>query len=140
MLILSFVISFIIFVTSNTIAQHADEIIGSYHLPNDMDIEIYKEGCTFSGKIIGLDNLNDGQTKDRNNPKKSKQDDLLIGMVIIHNLEYSKEEKEWVNGRMYGPEKGMVFNLKITEIRKNEIDVVGSKYFFWKTMTWIRIN
>jgi len=40
---------------------------------------------------------------------------------------------------MYGPEKGIVFNLKITKIRQDEIEVVGSKYFFWRTLKWARI-
>lgn len=40
---------------------------------------------------------------------------------------------------MYGPEKGMTFNLKVTEMRDNEIVVVGSKYVFWKTLVWEKI-
>jgi len=40
---------------------------------------------------------------------------------------------------MYGPEKGMVFNLKITSIEKDEIEVVGSKYIFWHTLKWKKI-
>ena len=41
---------------------------------------------------------------------------------------------------MYGSEKGMALNLKITEIRQKEIVVVGSKYFFWKTLKWKKIQ
>ncbi len=139
MLRLNFIISIAFFITSHTFAQQADEIIGKYHLPNELDVEIYKDNNTYSGKIIGLNNFRDGQTKDINNPEKSKQDDQLIGMVIIHNLEYDKDKKQWINGKMYGPEKGMIFNLKITEILENEIEVVGSKYFFWHTMKWEKI-
>ncbi len=40
---------------------------------------------------------------------------------------------------MYGPEKGMIFNLKITEISQYEIEVVGSKYFMWNTLKWKKI-
>lgn len=136
---ISFIISFIIFMTSYNFAQQADEIIGNYHLPNDLDIEIFKDNGKYLGKIIALNGFEDGQTNDINNPDNSKQNDLLIGKIIITNLEYDKEEKQWLNGKMYGPEKGMIFNLKITEIHQNEIEIVGSKYLFWKTMTWIRI-
>ena len=135
---ISFIISFIIFMTSYNFAQQADEIIGNYHLPNDLDIEIFKDNGKYLGKIIALNGFEDGQTNDINNPDNSKQNDLLIGKIIITNLEYDKEEKQWLNGKMYGPEKGMIFNLKITEIHQNEIEIVGSKYLFWKTMTWIR--
>lgn len=139
MLKISLIISFVIFLTSNTIAQQADEIIGKYHLPNDLDIEIFKDHQKYFGRIIALNNFKNGQIKDINNSEKSKQDNQLIGMVIINDLEYDKDKKEWVNGKMYSPEKGMNFNLKITEIEEKEIEVVGSKYFFWKTMKWEKI-
>ena len=139
MLRLSFVISFVIFLTSYTFAQRADEIIGKYHLPNKLDVEIFKDNGKYFGKIIALNDFKDGQTKDINNPEKSKQINSLIGEVIIKNLEYDKEKNEWINGKMYGPEKGIVFNLKITEIGQDEIEVVGSKYFFWRTLKWARI-
>ena len=83
--------------------------------------------------------LKNGQTKDINNDNKNSRKKPLIGMLIIKGLEYDSEEKEWINGKMYGPEKGMTFNLKVTEIRKNEIEVVGSKYLFWHTLTWKKI-
>ena len=135
-------ISFLIFylITSLiTIAQNADEIIGKYHLPNKLDIEIFKDGDSFSGKIIALNNFDDGQTKDVNNPEDTKQNDPLLGMVIIHNLKFDEEKKQWLNGKMYGPEKGMIFNLKITDMLQKQIEVVGSKYFFWRTMKWDKI-
>jgi uncharacterized protein (DUF2147 family) len=120
-------------------AQQADEIIGKYHLPNDLDIEIFKDGKKYSGKIIALNNFEDGQTKDVNNRDESKRNEPLIGKVIIKNLEFNREKEQWLNGSMYGPEKGMVFNLKITEIREKEIEVVGSKYIMWKTLLWKKI-
>ncbi len=113
-----------------TFAQQADEIVGKYKLPNGLNIEIFKDGETFSGKIIALNNFDDGQTKDVNNPEESKQNDPLLGMVIIHNLEFNTAKKQWINGKMYGPEKGMIFNLKVTEMLQKQIEVVGSKYFF----------
>ena len=81
-----------------------------------------------------MDNKND-----IHNPNKSNQDDPLLGKTIIKNLEFDESEKEWVNGSMYGPEKGLVFNLKITEAGQNEIRVVASKYLFWKTMAWEKL-
>jgi len=129
----------IVFFTTYTFAQQPDEIIGKYHLPNDLDIEIFENNGKYLGKVIALNDFEDGQTNDINNPDNSRQNEPLVGKVIINNLEFDKEEKEWVNGSMYGPEKGMTFNLKITEIRQNEIEVVGSKFFFWKTIEWKRL-
>ena len=129
----------LLFLSSISFAQQKDAIIGKYHLPNDLDVEIYKVNNKYHGKIIGLNNFEDGQTKDINNPDHSKRNQKLIGKVIIKNLQYDSENNEWINGSMYGPEKGMFFDLKVTEIRSKEITVVGSKYFLWHTLKWTKI-
>ncbi len=139
MLKLRLITYLIVFFTTYSFAQQPDVIIGKYNLPNKLDIEIFKNSGKYFGKIIALNGFEDGQIKDLNNPDKSKRNELLIGKVIIKNLEFDKDEKEWVNGNMYGPEKGMIFNLKITEIRQDEIEVVGSKFFFWKTLVWEKL-
>jgi len=126
-------------ITSASFAQEADVIVGKYHTPNNLDIKIYEYKGKYYGKIIALNGFNDGQTLDIYNPDESKHSDSLIGKNIISNLKFDKEEKEWVDGRMYGAHKGMYFDFKITEVRKDEIEVVGSKFVFWKTMLWKKI-
>ena len=135
-LILLFIL---IFNFASFAAAKPDDIIGKYHLPNKLDIEIFKIKDKYYGKIIALNGYKDGVTKDFKNPDASKQNDLLLSKVIINSLEFDNIEKQWVNGSMYGPEKGMVFNLKVTEIRENEIEVVGSKYLFWHTLMWKKL-
>ncbi|MCF6357264.1 MAG: DUF2147 domain-containing protein [Draconibacterium sp.] len=132
-------IAILIFTTSLIFAQQPDDLIGKYRLPNQLDVEIYKTGNKYSGKIIALNNYENGQTKDIKNPDKEKRDNLLLGMEIIENLEFDKDEKQWINGEMYGPEKGLVLNLKITEMREKDIVVVGSKYIFRKTLEWKKL-
>ena len=129
----------LLFLNTTAFAQQADDIIGKYHLPNKLDLEIYKVGNKYFGKIIALNGYENGQTVDVKNPDDSKQNQPLIGMVILKDLEWSQEDKQWVNGNMYGPEKGMVFNLKVTDMMDQKIEVVGSKYFFWHTLEWNRI-
>ena len=124
---------------SLAIAQNPDDIIGKYRLPNQLDVEIFKQNNKYYGKIVGVGDLDFENQKDIHNPDEDLQDELLLGKVIITNLEYDKSERQWLDGSMYGPEKGLIFNLKITEVRANEIEVVGSKYFFWKTLIWKKI-
>ena len=128
-----------IFITSISFAQHADVIIGKYHLTNDLDVEIFESNMKYYGKIIALNGYENGQIKDIKNPDNSKRDDLLIGKVIIEDLEFDQEEKKWLNGSMYSPGKGVFFDFKITEAKQNEIVIVGSKYFIWKTLVWKKI-
>jgi hypothetical protein len=127
------------FAVINSFAQKADDIIGKYHLPNKLDIQIFKYKDKYYGKIIALNGYEDDQLKDYKNPDKSKQNDLLLGKIIITNLVYNTSEKKWVNGTMYGPEKGMFFNLKVNKISSSEIEVIGSKYLFWHTLVWEKL-
>jgi len=132
-------ISLFCFFTSVSFAQQNDKIIGKYHLPNNLDVEIFKNNAKYYGKIIALNGFEDGQTKDINNPDKSKHNEALTGKLIVKDLEYDQEKKEWINGRIYSPEKGIYLNFKITKAGENEIVVVGSKYIFWKTLVWKKL-
>jgi len=139
MLKIKLTIALIILFTGFSFAQNADAIIGKYLLPNDLEVELFKQGDNYFGKIVGLNNYEDGETKDVNNWDSSKRNDPLLGKLIIKNLEYDAEEKIWVNGEMYGPDKGINVNLKITEVTETGIIIVGSKYIMRKTMEWKRI-
>ncbi|MCK5774766.1 MAG: DUF2147 domain-containing protein [Bacteroidales bacterium] len=128
-----------IYIAGSGFAQKADKLIGKYRLPNNLDVEIFKENGKYYGKIIALRDFEEGQTTDIHNSDKSKHNDPLIRMQIIKDLEYDSQENQWINGSMYGPEKGMTFNLKIIKMKEHEIIVVGSKYVFWKTLVWKKI-
>jgi len=59
--------------------------------------------------------------------------------VIITNLTFSESEKKWLNGKLYGPEKGITINLKVTKLADKKATVVGSKFFFWRTFEWLKV-
>ncbi|RLD61116.1 MAG: DUF2147 domain-containing protein [Bacteroidetes bacterium] len=139
MLKIKLTVALIILFTGFSFAQNADVIIGKYLLPNDLEVELFKQDGKYFGKIVGLNNYRDGETRDVKNSDSSKRNDLLLGKLIIKDLEYDAEEKIWVNGEMYGPDKGINVNLKITEVTETGIIIVGSKYIMRKTMEWKRI-
>ncbi len=116
--------------SSALFGQKADKIIGKYHLPNNLDISIYKKGKLYFGKIIAV--TGEQQTNGNQNP--------LVGKVIIKDLEYDATTNQWINGTMYAPGKGMTFNLKITDVNDHEIVVVGSKFIMRKTLVWKKIG
>ena len=134
-----FIISLIVVFNSMSIAQQADIIVGKYRLPNKLDIEIFENSGKYFGKIIALNGFEDGQLKDINNPDRSQRNDPLLGKLIIKDLEYDKDEKKWINGSMYGAEKGLYFNLLIAEVRANEIAVIGSKFIMRKSLEWKKL-
>ncbi len=124
----------LILIASITFAQQADDIIGKYRLPNNLDVEIYKSGQKYFGKIIALNNFRDGQIKDIENPDDSKHNDNLIGKIILKDLEFNTEDKQWFNGNIYSSEKGIIADFKVTDMRETKIEVVASKYVFWRTL------
>lgn len=63
---LSFIISFVIFMATFSYAQQADEIIGKYHLPNDLDVEIFENNGKYFWKIIAINDFENEQTKNIN--------------------------------------------------------------------------
>jgi hypothetical protein len=132
-------ISFFLFFSLLVFSQKADDLIGKYRLSNGLDIVFFKYNNKFYGKIISLKHFKEKQIKDINNPDKSKRNDLLINKIIIRNLEFDKEKKQWINGEIYSPDKGVTLDLKVTHLREKEIEVVGSKYIFWITLHWKKI-
>ncbi len=133
------IISIIILSASMLLAQQADIIIGKYRLPNKLVIEIFESSGKYFGKIIALNGFENGQLNDINNPNRSLRKDPLIGKLIIKNLEYDKYERKWINGSMYGAEKGLYFDLLIAEVRENEIVVIGSKFIMRKSIEWEKL-
>lgn len=139
MLKIKLTIALILLFTGFSFAQDADVIIGKYLLPNDLEVELFKKDGKYFGKIVGLNNYQDGEKNDVKNSDQAKRSEPLMGKVIIKNLEYDSEEKIWINGEMYGPDRGINVNLKITEVKENEIIIIGSKYIMRKTMEWKRL-
>ena len=90
------IISTIILFTSMLFAQQADLIVGKYSLPNKLDVEIFENSGKYFGRIIALNGFENGQLKDINNPDRSQRNDLLMGKLIIEDLEYDKDEKKWI--------------------------------------------
>ncbi|MEE4197823.1 MAG: DUF2147 domain-containing protein [Bacteroidales bacterium] len=119
--------------------RQGDEILGSWLLPDNLEIEIFKRGDKYYGKIIDVYGFNDGQEKDIHNPDQLKRNDRLVGKVIISGLEYDQKSGEWINGTIYAPHKGITLDLTIIEINGRSLEAKGSKLFFSKTIIWKRI-
>ena len=57
MLKLRLITYLIVFFTTYTFAQQADEIIGKYHLPNKLDLEIFKKNGNIQRKFYEEESL-----------------------------------------------------------------------------------
>lgn len=119
--------------------QKGNEILGRYQLPNQLVIEIYQDNDGYAGKIVELNNFENGQKKDVDNPDKNERNKLLTGKVIIEGLQYDSSTRQWNGGTMYAPEKGMTVNLKVISVNDSTAIAQGSKFLFSKTVVWEKI-
>lgn len=116
------------------------EIAGRYRLPNQLEIEIYPVEKGYAGKIVALNNFENGQIKDIKNRDRQEQKKPLLGKVIIENLSYNATSGQWNGGTIYAPEKGMTVNLKVKSVNDSVAVAEASKLLFKKTINWEKID
>jgi uncharacterized protein (DUF2147 family) len=77
-------------------------------------IQIYKSGEKYYGKIVWLRNStnNDKQRVDNNNPDKSKQNQPIIGLIILKDFKFDTDE--WEDGTIHDPETGKIYDCILT--------------------------
>ena len=80
-------------------------------------IEIYqKPNGKFTGKIVWLKEPytdNGSLVQDKENPKKSKRSREIIGLHILKNFEYDKNDGRWEGGTIYDPESGKTYKCRM---------------------------
>lgn len=130
----------LVFSINNLNAQSGTEIIGVYRLPNKLDVEIYNNNGVFYGKIVALNNFENGQLLDINNPDTKNHNNPITNLIIIKDLQYNSKLKQWIGGKMYAPDKGINVDLKILKHTKDQVTVEGSKFLFSKTIEWKKLR
>jgi len=126
-----------------------NEIVGQwYNEEKSSIINVTKnQKGTYSGRITWLeDNTNsDGSSprRDEYNPEESLQKRLLKELIILTDLEYNSEDKQWQNGLIYDPENGKTYECYC------EMNDDGTLYFkgyilgiTWlgRSTTWTRVD
>ena len=120
----------------------ADDIVGLW-LTNGKEpakIQVYKAGDKYFGKIVWLKNPDkDGKPKvDSKNPDKNKQNQKIIGLLILQNFKF--DEDEWNDGKIYDPESGTTYSCNISLDGANSLKVRGyvGVSLFGRTETWTK--
>jgi uncharacterized protein (DUF2147 family) len=123
---------------------NADKIVGTYLAPDGTSkMEFFKDGKTYSGKIVWLKNPNDPKTNkpntDTENPDKSKRNQPILGLVIAKNLKFNGKNT-WEDGTIYDPNTGKTWDCNIT-LEGSSLKIKGYWKFSWigKAETWFRL-
>jgi uncharacterized protein (DUF2147 family) len=103
-------------------------------------IQVYRSGDKFYGKIAWMKNpLLDGKPRvDRNNPDKSKQNQPILGLVLLQQFKF--DDDEWTDGKIYDPESGKTYSCNISLKNNNTLKVRGyiGVSLIGRTEVWTR--
>ena len=109
-------------------AQSADAILGKWINPSgEGQIQIYKKGELFYGKLVWLKSPNDEVTNkpklDKNNPDKSLQGRQILGLEILKNFKFDGDDV-YEDGNIYDPKNGKNYSCKMT-LNGNKLKIRG---------------
>ena len=108
-------------------------------------IQIYERAGRYYGKLVWLQFPNDpttGKPKlDLKNKDDSRRSRPLMNLPLLYNLQF-RSGNVWDDGKIYDPESGNEYNVKMTLKDPNTIDVRGYMgiSLLGKTQTWTRIK
>lgn len=110
------------------LAQNADAILGKWINPNgEGQIQIYKKGNLYYGKLVWLKFPNDEVTNkaklDKNNPDKSLQSRPILGLEILKNFKFDGDDV-YEDGNIYDPKNGKDYSCKMT-LNGNKLKIRG---------------
>lgn len=127
--------------------SQSDEILGTWlNEKKDSKIEIYKTGNKYFGKIIWLkNNVNDDGTSpklDNKNDDEAQQKKPIVGKVILTNLSWDSDDKEWQDGEIYDPRGGSLYSCFARMEAKDQLFIKGYIGFslIGRSTIWTRVK
>ncbi len=139
----SLLIAFIAF-SLQLFAQKKDDILGKWVNPSgEGQIEIYKRGEKFFGKLVWIKEPNDDNGKpktDDKNPNESLRNKPVLGLEILKNFEF--DGGKWQDGTIYDPKSGKTYSCKLTLKEPNQLSIRGyiGVSLIGRTEVWKRIK
>jgi uncharacterized protein (DUF2147 family) len=121
-----------------------DDINGIWMTANGQsEIQIYKEGNKYFGKIIWLKEPNGpkGNPKlDANNPDPALKTQPLLNAIILRNFVY--DDGEWNSGRIYDPQNGKDYKcyMKLKDAKTLSLRGYIGISLLGRTEVWTRVR
>lgn len=137
---------FLVMILFSSLAYASDDIVGKWeNIESKAQVEIYKLNGRFYGRIISLPRPVDEHgalKRDRKNPDKKLQSAPIVGLVIMRDLVYDKQENYWNQGSLYNPHDGNSYKCHIKLKDRNTMSIRGYVGFslFGKSSLLRRIN
>lgn len=109
-----------------TKAQSENAILGVwFNTEKTAQVEIYKRGATFYGKIVWLKDTNPGgkPAVDKANPDPKLKTRTLMGLNLLEGLRF--DDGIWDDGTIYNPKSGKSYSCQISLKSANILEVKG---------------
>lgn len=125
-------------------ANDPDAIIGIWmNATGKGQIQIYKEGDKYFGKIIWLKEPNNVQGTpklDVHNPDAAQKTKPILGAIILRNFKY--DDGEWSGGRIYDPASGKDYKcyMKLKDTRTLNVRGYIGFSLLGRTEVWTRMK
>lgn len=122
----------------------ADAILGTWlNATGKGEIQIYKTGNAFFGKIVWLKEPNGpgGNPKlDTNNPDPVLRTKPIIGTEVLRNFSFDSDE--WTGGRIYDPQNGKDYKciIKLKDPQTLSLRGYIGVSLFGRTEVWTRVK
>ncbi len=129
---------------SSTFAQKSDDILGKWlNSSGEGQIEIFKRGDKYYGKLIWIKNPNDEKGKpktDVKNPNANLKSKPLLGLEIVKDFIF--EDGKWVDGKVYDPKTGKSYSGNISLQGLNQLNMRGyiGISIIGRTEAWKRVK
>lgn len=138
----------LVFSTPGMAQNQANTIMGKWmSSENNLEVEVFKQGNEFKGRLLWFDDSDD-KTKpvnvrlDEKNHDKALRIRKLIGIEVLHNLQYNPGDDEWQDGIIYDGSSGKEWDAKAWINTDGLLKVRGYWHFsiFGQTMSFKRVN
>ncbi len=134
----------LVFATTTIFAQSADAVVGKWlNSSGEANIQIYKVGNKYSGKLVWLKNPNNEQGKaktDVNNPDANLRGRALLGLEMLKGFNF--DDGEWEDGTIYDPKSGKTYSCIMTLKGNDKLSVRGyvGISLLGRTDVWTRVK
>ncbi|TCC91959.1 DUF2147 domain-containing protein [Pedobacter frigiditerrae] len=136
---------FILFAsTLSVFAQKKDDILGKWlNSSGEGQIEIFKKGEKYFGKLVWIKDPNDENGKPRTdvkNPNTSLRTKPILGLEIVKDFVY--EDNEWTEGKVYDPKTGKSYsgNMSLEGVNKLKMRGYIGISLIGRTEVWKKVK
>ncbi|KQC01765.1 DUF2147 domain-containing protein [Pedobacter sp. Hv1] len=113
--------------TLSVFAQKKDDVLGKWVNPSgEGQIEIYKKGDKYFGKLAWIKEPNDEKGKpktDLKNPNADLRSKPILGLEILKDFVF--EDGKWTDGTIYDPKTGKTYSCNLNIKNDGQLNIRG---------------